>query len=128
MSGGSHAVPDPGLQAERTFLAWRRTALSVTVGSLIALRLGLESDEQPVGALAVAGGLLGLLWAALLWWSGRRRGRQALATMRAATGSTCADCPPGPDRPGGAHLLAAALGAVVAGLCCLAVVVALGVG
>ncbi len=36
---------DPGLQGERTALAWTRTALVITVNALLALRSGLVSGE-----------------------------------------------------------------------------------
>jgi uncharacterized membrane protein YidH (DUF202 family) len=69
---------DPGLQAERTSLAWRRTALSVAVGSLIALRV-LPPQLGPLGyALAV----LGLLWSLDLALTARRRYRDASHLVR----------------------------------------------
>ncbi|MEJ1087137.1 DUF202 domain-containing protein [Microbacterium sp. Mu-80] len=63
---------DPGLQPERTQLAWRRTALSLAIGSLIAAR------ALPVifasGAWVVPG-ILGVAVAGALWAAGGRRAR-----------------------------------------------------
>ena len=66
------SVPSgPGLAEERTAFAWRRTALSVAVGSLLCLRV-LPPHLGPAGwALAV----LGLCWSADLAWIGWRRQR-----------------------------------------------------
>lgn len=66
------SVPSgPGLAQERTAFAWRRTALSVAVGSLLCLRV-LPPQLGPAGwALAV----LGLCWSADLAWIGWRRQR-----------------------------------------------------
>ncbi|MCV2395162.1 DUF202 domain-containing protein [Actinotalea sp. M2MS4P-6] len=56
---------DPGLQPERTALAWNRTALSIVVGGLVALRV-LPALVGAVGLVlavfvVVAGAGLGLL-------------------------------------------------------------------
>jgi uncharacterized membrane protein YidH (DUF202 family) len=103
---------DPGLQPERTALAWRRTALSVAVGSLAAGRL-LEPLLGDVGWVPAAAGVacgFGLLLAA-------RRRAAVIDRALAATG----DLSTGP----GAGLLAAAaavavlvgvVGLVVAGM------------
>ena len=62
---------DQGTQAERTALAWRRTALSVAIGSLISLRV-LPPQLGPLGYAVAA---LGLLWSLDLTLTARRRYR-----------------------------------------------------
>ncbi|WP_194764932.1 DUF202 domain-containing protein [Microbacterium sp. UFMG61] len=69
---------DPGLQPERTELAWRRTALSLSVGSLIALRILPQALDSVFGILP---GLLGLAGAAFLWFTARRRYRRVNAVL-----------------------------------------------
>ncbi|MCS3842368.1 DUF202 domain-containing protein [Microbacterium sp. AK031] len=61
---------DPGLQPERTELAWRRTALAIGLGSLVTLRLLPAALGSPWWVLV---GVLGLLVAVTLWVAGRRR-------------------------------------------------------
>ncbi|GAB2850807.1 DUF202 domain-containing protein [Microbacterium insulae] len=73
------ALPsDPGLQPERTELAWRRTALTIAIGSLVALRLLPASLGDPWWALA---GVVGLLFASGVWVLGRRRLRAATLVL-----------------------------------------------
>ncbi|WP_406250288.1 DUF202 domain-containing protein [Microbacterium sp. M] len=54
---------DPGLQPERTELAWRRTALSLSVGSLLALKLLPEALDSALGVLP---GVVGFILASSL--------------------------------------------------------------
>lgn len=64
---------DPGLQPERTELAWRRTALALAVGSLIAVRFLPTAMSNALWALP---GLLGVITASSFWiWSRSRAAR-----------------------------------------------------
>jgi uncharacterized membrane protein YidH (DUF202 family) len=61
---------DPGLQPERTELAWRRTALAIAVGSLVAMRLLPDVFQDP---LWVIPGVVGLVLSSGLWVGARGR-------------------------------------------------------
>lgn len=71
MSG--RALFDPGLQPERTELAWRRTALAIGVGSLIALRMLPAIAPAPEQQIWLAPGIVGVAFAVLLWVRARPR-------------------------------------------------------
>lgn len=71
---------DPGLQPERTELAWRRTALAVGVGSLVAMRLLPLAFSDPWWILV---GAAGLVFAGALWVVSRRRGRRTVQLLLA---------------------------------------------
>lgn len=75
---------DPGLQPERTELAWRRTLLALAAGALISLRV-----LPPVlGVAAVAAGFAGVAVAAGIWLAARRRHSAVLRVFRGEAPST----------------------------------------
>jgi uncharacterized membrane protein YidH (DUF202 family) len=75
-------VFDPGLQPERTLLAWRRTALALGVGSAVGARLALPV----LGAGAVVLGLLGAVAAVAAYAAASRRYQRAHRALTAGGG------------------------------------------
>ncbi|WP_371497908.1 DUF202 domain-containing protein [Kitasatospora sp. NBC_00374] len=67
---------DPGLQPERTLLAWGRTALLLTVDAMLILRTGLVSRQPGLTAL---GGLLAAAACGFFGYGLRRRRRLEVA-------------------------------------------------
>ncbi|MFJ5731360.1 DUF202 domain-containing protein [Streptomyces paradoxus] len=61
---------DPGLQPERTRLAWRRTTLSGTVVAVLAVKTVLHGGASAAGV--VAGALCCVLWLGFLSVAHRR--------------------------------------------------------
>jgi uncharacterized membrane protein YidH (DUF202 family) len=91
------APRDPGLQPERTELAWRRTLLSLAAGALVSVRV----LPSVLGDWTIATGLGGVLAAGLLWVLAHRRHRGVAEVFRGRS--------PASAMPGGALLLALTL-------------------
>jgi putative membrane protein len=68
---------DPGLQPERTALAWRRTALSMGVGSLAALRI----LPALFGAWAIAPAAIAVAFSIVILIAAERRYRRDHAAL-----------------------------------------------
>ncbi|XUL87086.1 DUF202 domain-containing protein [Streptomyces galilaeus] len=92
---------DPGLQPERTRLAWRRTTLSSTVAAVLAVKAALHGDIRPEGVIICA--LCCTLWLGFLTVAHHR------ITTLAAGG------PPRPLAP--RHATAAVLCTVAVAVC-----------
>jgi uncharacterized membrane protein YidH (DUF202 family) len=73
---------DPGLQAERTGLAWTRTSLGLIANGFLVLRSGVVGHDTP---LIVAGALVIALAAAVALIGWRRHSRIDAATRRGAS-------------------------------------------
>ncbi|MFG2787603.1 DUF202 domain-containing protein [Streptomyces sp. NPDC048419] len=70
MSAGAVPERDPGLQPERTRLAWRRTTLASTVAAVLATKTALHGGVSAAGVVACA--LICALWVGFLLVAHRR--------------------------------------------------------
>lgn len=113
----SDSVWDPGLQPERTHLSWRRTALSVAAGSLIALRVLPLTFHAAVWIIP---GLVGVLAAAGIWLIGELRYRAFVRQLDERVPGT------DPIPPGGAGIFTLMLFVTLVGLVALVTVVVRG--
>ncbi|MBS1699699.1 MAG: DUF202 domain-containing protein [Actinobacteria bacterium] len=80
MTGESERVFDPGLQPERTALAWRRTALALAGGSVVIMRI----LPPVIGGAALAIGFAGLVLALVVLVGSHRRYRRQHRALTSA--------------------------------------------
>lgn len=106
---------DAGLQPERTELAWRRTALSLAVGSLIAMRLLPVQFGDVVWVLA---GIAGLVASGAIGILARRRFRTVTTRLLREDDAAL--------MPGAAVLFVLTLFAVAVGAIAVAIVLVAG--
>ena len=85
---------DPGLQPERTRLAWRRTTLASTVAAVLAVKTALHGGVSATGVVACA--LCCAFWLGFLFVAHRRihdltvtTGPRALAPRHATAAVLC---------------------------------------
>jgi uncharacterized membrane protein YidH (DUF202 family) len=76
------ALFDPGLQPERTALAWRRTALSLAVGAVVSFRL----FPPVLGLWSLGIGVAGLLLSATTWTLAGGRARRIQHALLTSSG------------------------------------------
>ncbi|MEU0336130.1 DUF202 domain-containing protein [Streptomyces sp. NPDC006193] len=105
-AGARAAGRDPGLQPERTRLAWRRTTLSATVAAVLAVRTALHGGASAEGI--VLGAVCCGLWLGFLGVAHRR--------IRALSAGTR------PPVLAGRQAAAAVLCAVATAVCAVALV------
>lgn len=76
---------DPGLQPERTALAWHRTGWAIMLNAVLGMRMGVSNSSPGVTILALA------LMAAsgVVFWFGTYR-RRALLASQPPKGATAA--------------------------------------
>jgi len=89
---------DPGLQPQRTALAWSRTSLAVLVNALVVLRTGAQAGKTPLIVLgilllvAAAAGVLYSAWRRRQLLQGTPAGAPPAAAMLGAAAVTWLAC------------------------------------
>ena len=80
MTADPKRVFDPGLQPERTALAWRRTALALAGGSVVIMRI----LPSVIGVAALVLGFAGLALALIVLFGSHRRYRRQHRALTSA--------------------------------------------
>lgn len=114
---------DPGLQPERTELAWRRTALAIAIGSLVSLRIFPLLLPPAFAAWGFAPGAVGLGAACALWFAARRRQLRMTAWLHSTLPGATPSEPVPPIAPGGGLLVALTVLATAFGMLGIGIVV-----